>query len=130
MRQKGFTLIELMIVVGVIAILAAIAVPNFLEQSRKGRRAEALRAIGDYQLAIERYRAENPDYNCPTDKCAVPLSDYYTIGFSGVPTASTYTITATRKSGSAQANDRCGTLTATQNLQAKPRWGGDANCNQ
>ena len=130
MRQKGFTLIELMIVVGVIAILAAIAIPNFLEQSRKGRRAEALRAIGDYQLALERYRAENPDYNCPSGTCPVPTSAYYTIGLTGVPTATSYTITATRKPGSAQANDRCGNLSATQNLQAKPTWSGDADCNQ
>ena len=129
MRQKGFTLIELMIVVGVIAILAAIAVPNFLEQSRKGRRAEAVRAVGDLQLALERWRAENPTYDCPTTACPLPTSSYYDIALTG-PTATAYTITATRKSGTAQANDRCGTLTATQNLQAKPTWGGDADCNQ
>lgn len=129
MRQKGFTLIELMIVVAVVAILAAIAIPNFLEQSRKGRRADAVRSVGDFQLALERYRAENPTYNCPSATCPKPTSSYYTIDFTGVPTATSYTITATRKSGSAQASDRCGNLSATQDLQAKPTWSGDADCN-
>ena len=130
MRQKGFTLIELMIVVAVVAILAAIAIPSYLDQSRKGRRADAVRAVGDFQLALERYRAENPTYNCPDATCPKPTSSYYTIGFAGTPDATSYTITATRKVGSAQATDRCGNLSATQNLQAKPTWSGDANCNQ
>jgi len=130
MRQKGFTLIELMIVVIVVAILASIAIPSYLEQSRKGRRADAVRAVGDFQLALERYRAENPTYNCPNATCPKPTSLYYTIDFTGTPTATAYTITATRKSGSAQANDRCGNLSATQNLQAKPDWSGDADCDQ
>lgn len=132
--QRGFTLIELMIVVGVVAVLAAIAVPNFLEQSRKGRRAEAVRAIGEYQLGLERWRAENPTYgSCPSGvtcsgtRPSLPTSDYYTISESGV-SASGYTVTATRKSGSKMASDRCGNLSAT-NL-AKPAWSGDADCNQ
>lgn len=129
MRQKGFTLIELMIVVVVVAILAAIAIPNFLEQSRKGRRADAVRSVGDLQLALERYRAENPTYACPTATCPLPTSSYYDIGVTGANAAG-YTITATRKSGSAQASDRCGNLSATQDLQAKPTWSGDADCNQ
>lgn len=133
-NSRGFTLIELMIVVIVVSILAAIAIPSYLEQSRKGRRADAVRAVGDLQLALERWRAENPSYaDCtacgsgtyPT----VPTSPYYTIGITGA-NATSYTITATRKSGSAQAEDRCGNLSATQDLQAKPSWSGEADCNQ
>ncbi len=132
-QQRGFTLIELMIVVAVIAVLAAIAVPNYLEQSRKGRRAEASRAIGEYQLALERWRAENPTYDaCPSGvtcsgtRPSLPTSDYYTISESGV-SASGYTVTATRTAGGKMASDRCGNLSAT-NL-AKPTWSGDADCN-
>lgn len=132
-KNQGFTLIELMIVVVVIAVLAAIAVPNYLEQSRKGRRAEASRAIGEYQLAIERWRAENPTYGaCPSGftcsgtRPSLPTSDFYTISESGV-SASGYTVTATRTSGGKMADDRCGNLSAS-NL-SKPTWSGDADCN-
>jgi prepilin-type N-terminal cleavage/methylation domain-containing protein len=61
-RPAGFTLLELMIVVAVIGILAILAMPSFIEQIRKGKRAEAVRAIGDIQLRQERYRADNPSY--------------------------------------------------------------------
>jgi type IV pilus assembly protein PilE len=130
-RQQGFTLIELMIVVAVIAVLAAIAIPNYLEQTRKGRRAEASRSIGQLQLELERWRAENPSYaNCAGVGCGsgtyptVPTSDYYTIAMSSV-TATGYTITATPKGK--QTGDRCANLGAT-NL-AKPTWTGDSDCN-
>ena len=45
-RSAGFTLIELMIVVAVIAILAALAMSSYAEQVRKGKRAEAVQALG------------------------------------------------------------------------------------
>jgi type IV pilus assembly protein PilE len=116
-RSGGFTLIELMVVVAIVAILAAIAIPAYTEQARKGRRADAVRAIGELQLNLERWRAENPSYAacspapCGSGTYPVPsTSDYYTIQFSN-PTATTYTITAAPKSTSAQAGDRCGTYT-------------------
>ncbi len=131
--QRGFTLIELMIVVVVIAVLAAIAVPNFQEQARKGKRAEATRAIGHYQLALERWRAENPTYGaCPSGvtcsgtRPSLPTSEFYSISESAV-TAAGYPVTATRTAGGKMASDRCGNLSAT-NL-AKPSWSGDADCN-
>ena len=62
MKQKGFTLIELMIVVAIIAILAAIAVPNFLEAQTRAKvsRAKAdMRSIG---VAVESYHVDNNAY--------------------------------------------------------------------
>ena len=131
-RQQGFTLIELMIVVVVIAVLAAIAIPNYLEQSRKGRRAEAVRATGEFQLGLERWRAENPTYgDCPSGvtcsgtRPSPPISDYYTF----VPvtaTATGYSFRMDRTAGGKMANDRCGNLSVS-NL-AKPDWSGDPDC--
>lgn len=131
---RGFTLIELMVVVVVVAILAAIAIPNFLEQSRKGRRADAMRAVGEYQLAMERWRAENPSYaNCSGVGCGsgtyppTPSADFYTIT-PGTPTATSYSITAAPTGK--QANDRCGNLVLTWSAgSGEPTWSGDADCN-
>lgn len=126
----GFTLIELMIVLAILAVLTAIAVPLYQEQVRKARRADAVRAVGELQLALERWRAENPSYaNCAGVGCGsgtyptVPASGFYTIAMSG-QTATAYTITATPTG--AQAGDRCGVLTATRNT--KPTWA-TASCN-
>jgi len=133
MRRKssGFTLIELMIVVAAIAILAMIAFPSYKEYVQKSRRAEAVSAMGRMQLAMERWRADNPSYaNSAAPSAsypAVPTSSYYSFTLSG-QSASGYTVTATRQG--AQADDRCGTLTYTftGDLSAKPQWA-TASCN-
>ena len=126
MRQKGFTLIELMIVVVVVAILSSIAVPAYLEQSRKGRRADAVQALGALQLQLEQWRAENPSFaTCQgAGACDVSGTDYYGVALNATPT--TYTITATPQG--AQNGDRCGALSVSAG-QAKPSWAGDDDCN-
>ena len=137
-RVRGFTLIELMIVVIVIAILAAIAIPSYLEQSRKGRRADAMRAVGEYQLAMERWRAENPTYaDCPsgvtcsgTRPALPPTTEYYSFNNSlAAATAATYSIQAVPRGR--QTGDRCANLgfIANNSSYPKPLWSGEADCN-
>ena len=126
-RPAGFTLIELMIVVAVIVILALIALPAYTEQIRKGKRAEAVRAIGEFQLSLERWRSECSTYadllackdfngngtvettegKYPT----APPSNYYTIAASS-QAAAAYTITATAKNEMA-GDTGCGNFTMT-----------------
>jgi type IV pilus assembly protein PilE len=59
---RGYTLIEVMIVVIVIAVLAAIALPSFMQQIRASRRAEAVAQLSLIQQAQERWRANCPCY--------------------------------------------------------------------
>jgi len=62
MKQKGFTLIELMVVIGIIAILTAIAVPNITKQLRKARVAQAEGQIAQIESALAMYNAELGTY--------------------------------------------------------------------
>lgn len=61
-RRSGFSLIELMIAIAVIGLLAAVALPTFMDSIRKSRRSEAIAAMGAIQQAQERWRASNPAY--------------------------------------------------------------------
>src|SRR3990170_999538 len=60
--EKGFTLIELMIVVAILGILAAIAIPNFMRFQAKSRQAEAKTNLGAIGTTAESFRAEFDTY--------------------------------------------------------------------
>jgi type IV pilus assembly protein PilE len=66
-RQRGFTLIELMVVVAVVAILAAVAYPSYIEQVRKGRRTEAKQSAVDWALRQEKWRSNHAAYGTMID---------------------------------------------------------------
>jgi type IV pilus assembly protein PilE len=118
--ERGFTLIEVMIVVAIVAILATIALPSYQQSVRKSRRADAMLLLQQVQIAQEQFRAECTRYamvfgaerSChPTDpmlhRVAVASTSpdgYYTLGLSSV-TATGFTATATAVPGKSQADD-------------------------
>ncbi len=61
-RQAGLTLIEMMITVGVIAVLAAVAWPLYDEQQRAGRRADAIIGLSKLAYALESFKSDTGDY--------------------------------------------------------------------
>ena len=68
---KGFTLVELMIVVAIVAILATFAVPAYNDYVRQGYRADGKATLLEIQLAQERHRANNTEYaECLGSSCA------------------------------------------------------------
>ena len=115
-RQKGFTLIEVMIVVAIIGILSAVAYPSYAEYVRRGHRADARAGLLQAQQWLERASTATGVY--PT---ALPSnltwagdpSKRYTIGFAAGNTNAAFTLVATRKAGTAQATDKCGDFTLT-----------------
>jgi type IV pilus assembly protein PilE len=109
--NHGFTLIELMITIAIIAILAAIAYPSYQDSVRKTRRAAAQADLLQLSNFMERTFTENNIYN-PTSVALPDLgTEQYTVAFdSGEPTATTFVIEATPVAGSGQASDTCGTL--------------------
>jgi type IV pilus assembly protein PilA len=68
--QKGFTLIELMIVIAIIGILAAIAIPQFVSYRQKGYNTQAKGELKSFYTACQAYFADNPTAtgNCTTDE--------------------------------------------------------------
>lgn len=70
-NQKGFTLIELMIVVAVIGVLAAIAVPQYQKYVAKSEAASALASITGHRTNVETYVLENGTF--PTTSAALPV---------------------------------------------------------
>ena len=119
-RVRGFTLLELMVVVAIIAILAGLAISSYSKQMRKGRRAEAKAAIAKVVLREEKWRSDNPMYigtdSSSADLTAAGISnianignnDWYTIAITTVKSGTDYTVTAAPKGD--QVNDSCGTL--------------------
>jgi prepilin-type N-terminal cleavage/methylation domain-containing protein len=61
-RSRGFTLIEVMIVVAIVAILAAVAIPSYRDYILRGQLTEATTALSSYQVQMERYFQDNRTY--------------------------------------------------------------------
>jgi len=114
-KALGFTLLELMIVVVIIAVLAGLALTGYGKQVRKSKRAEAKQQLSDLALRQEKYRANNTTY-ATCDQLMAPstcagyntLYKNYTVAVTA-NSATGFTITATPKTTD-QAKDACGTL--------------------
>ena len=103
-RQRGFTLLEIMVTVATLAILAAIALPNYFDYVTRGKIVEATSGLNDMRVRLEQYFADNRQYptGCvasaagpaPSGKIYLPASIKY-FAFTCALTATTYTVTAT-----------------------------------
>lgn len=115
-KQKGFTLIELMITVAVVAILAAIAYPSYTQHVQKGRRESAKAELLSFVQNLERHYAIKYTYDASLADLSIPTqipangAAHYNITLN--KTATSYTLTATPTG--VQSGDKCGTLSINQ----------------
>ncbi len=93
--QKGFTLVEIMIVVAIIGILASIAIPSYQEYVLRARASAATGALADMRIKMEQYFQDNRTYDLgPCTAATGTDTTYFAFGCS-VTTATAYTLTAT-----------------------------------
>jgi type IV pilus assembly protein PilE len=101
-RPRGFTLIELMIAIAIIAILAAVAIPSYSEYVRRGRITEAVSALSGMRVKMEQYFQDNRTYvgACVAGTVAPRPANTTNFNYTcPTLTATTYTITATGQGG-------------------------------
>ncbi len=121
-KNRGFTLVEIMIAISITAILVAIALPSYQNSVMKARRSDAQTALLNFAGDAERIYTLSNSYAT----AALPAdTDFYTFSFPVAVTATTFTIRATPTS--LQSDDGCGTMNLNHTGQ-KTRTGSQSDC--
>ncbi len=136
-RKKGFTLVELMVVVAIVAILVALALPSYTRYVRKANRGEAQSILLNWANNQEIWRANNPEY-ADSGEITVPTHDKYNFFVratasdppvagdcaNAAPTATAYALIACPFGDQANDEERtqpCNPMTLNQsNLKLRP----------
>ena len=119
----GFTLIEVVTVVAIVAILTAIAIPNYFQFIARGHRSDARATLTTAAQWMERWRTERGTYNgaaLPATLARSPATGTQTYAIGVAPAGNTYTLTAAPQGP--MAGDACGNLTL-DNTGRKDRMG-------
>ena len=124
--KKGFTLIELMIVIVVVAILVAMAMPSYTQFIRKAKRGEAQQLMLNMANRQEIWRANNPSYD-DGGNIGIPTSDYYvfTVTISAATASAAYLLTADATGDQENDKDKgesCDVMTLDQSGAKGPKY--------
>ena len=129
-RGAGFTLLELVVVVAIVAILASLAIAGYEFAIRKARRSAAQGCVAEGAQFMERFYTTNLNYaqdlggnGVALPACSGDVAGAYLVGFAaGQPTATTFVIQAVPQGR--QARDACGTMSMNQTGRRLP----EADC--
>ena len=132
-NRKGFTLVELMIVIAVVAILVALAIPSYTQYIRKANRGEAQQLLMNWANNQEIWRAAHTEYaiadSDPLIGFEAPTHDKYAFDVANT-SATTFTLTATPNGDQAKDKDRgqdCDPLTLDQSNTKGPQYDPDGD---
>jgi type IV pilus assembly protein PilE len=132
MKKNGFSLIELVVAMGIIGILAAIAIPAYSAYTKTANRTDATRTMTYDAQALERCYSQTFTYLGCASAAAGSLASaqgYYTVTIA--PTANSFTITATPLKSPQTQDANCATFTLNNaGTQGATTSGGAANTQQ
>src|ERR1700734_2080560 len=130
MKKNGFSLIELVVAMGIVGILAAIAIPAYTSYTKTANRTDATRTMTYDAQALERcYSPTFTSLGCASAVSGVSAQGYYTVTIA--PTANSFTITATPLKAPQTSDSTCtsftvnnaGTQSATPAANTQTCWG-------
>jgi type IV pilus assembly protein PilE len=127
-KARGFTLIEVLITVAIIAILAAVAIPSYRNYALRGRVPEATAGLAAKRVKTEQFFQDNRTYVGASTLAADSSASKY-FDFSGTATATGYTLLATGKdamAGFQYGIDQTGAKSST--VTGVSGWSGNATC--
>jgi len=128
--ERGFTIIELLIALAVVAILVGVAVPTYQDSVRKSRRGQAKSDLAEAAQAMERSYTLNNTYVVAGKTTVADYTGFgqspqkgtkfYDLSFDGAVAAGTFKIVAKPVTGTGQEKDACGTLSIDNTGKKEP----------